>query len=1057
MDPGVTPWHSTPRGRPPAGIVPWRGRYLHRPIPVFNHSDSNYYQTADPRREYPHWPGDWGEVRQQRQPAAYSRPQSRAEVYERDTYTYRPHSRQSYEDMYHAYPMPAPGGDYQAYYHMQPRPTLEEQDWKQMECYRQQGHYWDPGYYGAHKVEQENSHLPSREGALYRTNNYEESYVRTTEQERNGEDFKSNTQEDSGVLQNEFISPQAPSFAEHSLLQQYKESGLSSSSYELSQYMCDSSDLCPPEPLNPVTTEETSLSASPQSFTPLKYCLPHVAVCFGAVGQMVRVCPNYPTEGQPAIIEIHSLEVILHDTQEQEEMRAFLGPLIREDLHKGDILSFCQRKLELIKQLNAIRSRDTVLLWQLLVLLCRQNGSMVGSDIADLLMKDCKREKYKKQDTNGNLINLNDDSWPAPAADTQDLLTGEVPSCTETIKQAVEKFTKLLFYGRKKEALDWAMRSQLWGHALFLSSKMDLRTYSWVMSRFTSSLAHNDPLQTLFQLMSGRIPQACTCCGDSKWGDWRPHLAVILSNQVADADLTRRSILVMGDTLAMKGLTEASHFCYLVASVPFGFYSVKKDSLVLLGSNHSHSKTFKAFATTEAIQCTEILEYCRQLGQAGYYIPSFQVYKLIYASRLADYGLVSQAFHYCEGIAGAILAQEGGSVLLAELFKLADRLKFSDPCLEERPGLDPPWLVQLQIRWRHLQAECGFGDRTTGHLLIKDAPTEGCLDHKEPSHSHEHLQSDSRTQGDGHSQAADTYADHAAGTAICHLGTPYHPSEPWATEWQNSQVSGEGPVLSNSRKEARPGGYNEMKALPEKMAQDPSPAMYQPPGGAPLVGGIWESHARLAHGANAHVQQHMPVPRVRTVSECSTISVDEDATPPQNGGTTETTEQSHQTQDGNQELTENKKASGSGWFSWFRSKSTKEETVPSSKAVSTGDSTPVSHPNATAVQGVTPNLPPPPPTMSSVPPPPSALLSQSARNPFSRTAGNKPPSDGCDSRTFPLSPMEMRLDPAVSSGDLSPPGAGSVPLYNPSQVSSVVGSTQNHQPKLSQRRYPIQS
>lgn len=33
-----------------------------------------------------------------------------------------------------------------------------------------------------------------------------------------------------------------------------------------------------------------------------------------------------------------------------------------------------------------------------------------------------------------------------------------------------------------QEALVWAMRNQLWGHALFLSSKMDPRTYSWVLT-----------------------------------------------------------------------------------------------------------------------------------------------------------------------------------------------------------------------------------------------------------------------------------------------------------------------------------------------------------------------------------------------------------------------------------------------------------------------------------------------------------------------------------------------------------------------------------------------
>lgn len=52
---------------------------------------------------------------------------------------------------------------------------------------------------------------------------------------------------------------------------------------------------------------------------------------------------------------------------------------------------------------------------------------------------------------------------------------------------------------------------------------------------------------------------------------------------------------------------------------------------------------------------------------------SSQVYKLLYASRLADYGLASQALHYCEAIGAAVLSQEGSShpVLLAELIKVS--------------------------------------------------------------------------------------------------------------------------------------------------------------------------------------------------------------------------------------------------------------------------------------------------------------------------------------------------------------------------------------------------
>ena len=43
---------------------------------------------------------------------------------------------------------------------------------------------------------------------------------------------------------------------------------------------------------------------------------------------------------------------------------------------------------------------------------------------------------------------------------------------------------------------------------------MDQRTYAGVMTRFADSLAINDPLQTLYQLMSARMPSAMKQCAD---------------------------------------------------------------------------------------------------------------------------------------------------------------------------------------------------------------------------------------------------------------------------------------------------------------------------------------------------------------------------------------------------------------------------------------------------------------------------------------------------------------------------------------------------------------
>ncbi|XP_054977196.1 protein transport protein Sec16B [Sorex araneus] len=440
---------------------------------------------------------------------------------------------------------------------------------------------------------------------------------------------------------------------------------------------------------------------------PVKFSARHVPVGFGPGGQLVLGAPR---DGRPALVELHSVEVILNDSEEQEEMRTFSGPLKRDDVYKVDVMTFCQRKAEQSCRAESPRGRDSALLWKLLVLLCRQNGSMVGSDIADLLMQDCRKlDRYQRQPPVANLIGLDsDEDWPALSLGTPNLLTGEIPPSVETPAQVVEKFTKLLYFGRKKEALEWAMKNHLWGHALFLSSKMDARTYNWVMSGFISTLALNDPLQTFFQLMSGRIPQAAMSCGDQQWGDWRPHLAMVLSNQAAEPELQRRAIVTLGDTLASKGLVEAAHFCYLMAHVPFGYYPVKTDPLVLLGS--SHSQAFLQFATTEAIQRTETFEYCRTLGRPQASIPSFQVYKLLYAARLADHGLASQALQYCEAVGTAVLGQggDGHPVLLAELIKLAERLKFSDPLLEPRLGhgdSEPEWLVQLRRHQEALQAK----------------------------------------------------------------------------------------------------------------------------------------------------------------------------------------------------------------------------------------------------------------------------------------------------------------------------------------------------------------
>uniref|UniRef100_A0A8D0EQ39 Protein transport protein sec16 n=1 Tax=Strix occidentalis caurina TaxID=311401 RepID=A0A8D0EQ39_STROC len=637
----------------------------------------------------------WDEGQHPRRDAA-RRPASRAEHYE-SSYPNRPYSRQGYEDPHWQYPAVSYGDDYTYQSHQrQPVAWQNDRDLRQGEPYSKSTNYRDQHYYrGYHPnlavttLGQDSlSHCPGSRKAV----------VSLVPQ--------------SGLC---FLPSLQPS-GQPSLLLQYRESGLSSSGYELSQYIHDGADHYDPTISGTWSLAQAGepLVSTPAPVVPCKFSLPHVAVCFGAGGQLVLVCPHSPAEGQLAHVELHSLEVILHDTKELEELQAFPGPLAREDQHKVNVMTFCQRKMATSCDLSAQRGRDSALLWKLLVLLCQQNGSMVGSDMAELLMKDCRRqEKYKRQNPAANLIGLTDDEWMARQPGTLDLITGEVPPVVETQAQIVEKFTKLLYYGRKKDALVWAMRNQLWGHALFLSSKMDPRTYSWVLTGFTSTLQEY--------------------CGDATWGDWRPHLAVMLSNKVGDMELNRRAIITMGDTLAGRGAVEAAHFCYLMADIPFGYFGAKADRMALLGSNHRQA--FAQFARTEAIQRMEIFEYCQQLRQRESFLLPFQVaYKLLYASRLADYGLPAQALQYCEQIATALLGQDLAShpVLAQQVMKLAERLKLSDPLLLEMPEqdqmLEPDWLVQLQACcrewevWGFVVVWVFFADEEPGLEL---PPSEG--------------------------------------------------------------------------------------------------------------------------------------------------------------------------------------------------------------------------------------------------------------------------------------------------------------------------------------------
>uniref|UniRef100_A0A672V188 Protein transport protein sec16 n=1 Tax=Strigops habroptila TaxID=2489341 RepID=A0A672V188_STRHB len=464
---------------------------------------------------------------------------------------------------------------------------------------------------------------------------------------------------------------------------------------------------------------ETGWSAVEQAplrpSTPEKFSVPHICARFGPGGFLIKVLPNLPSEGQPALVEIHSMETMLQHSPEQEEMRVFPGPLAKDDTHKVDVINFAQNKAtQCFKNENLIDKESASLLWDFIVLLCRQNGTVVGTDLAELLLRDHKTVWLPGKSPNeANLIDFTNEALEQVEEESGEaqlsFLTDNLLTTIDSLEKETERFRELLLYGRKKDALESAMKHGLWGHALLLASKMDSRTHARVMTRFANSLPINDPLQTVYQLMSGRMPAASTCCGDEKWGDWRPHLAMVLSNLTNNVDLESRTIATMGDTLASKGLLDAAHFCYLMAQVGFGVYTRKTTKLVLIGSNHS--LPFLKFATNEAIQRTEAYEYAQSLGTQPGCLPNFQVFKFIYACRLAEMGLAAQAFHYCEVISRTVLKDPHyySPVLIDQLIQMSSQLRLFDPQIKEKPEqesfIEPSWLVTL----RHVDGQIKEG------------------------------------------------------------------------------------------------------------------------------------------------------------------------------------------------------------------------------------------------------------------------------------------------------------------------------------------------------------
>ncbi|XP_055380645.1 uncharacterized protein LOC129611490 isoform X2 [Condylostylus longicornis] len=560
--------------------------------------------------------------------------------------------------------------------------------------------------------------------------------------------------------------------------------------------------------------DSASLTQELHRLTPQKFNNEHAIVSLSA-GVMVCVKPRYMQKNGSRVVKIFKIGC---NDSTRRLFQAFPGPLVRGITHKKTIIEFCEDQIRLgppslqkihsrqnsMSSLNSLSQSNKasfVLMYNLLILLLRQNGVVIGTDIAELLIRNQKefpyendvrytrKSLYKENSNDFHKEESLDDENPNEfskseidtdtdnqenSGDNEDSLIKKVKNLklnsTKHGKRHVsedevtDKFRNYLLYGNINEALEWATDNNLWGHALFLASKVDRRLYANVMMKFANKLPLNDPLQTLYQLMSYKTPASVTSVLDEKWGDWRPHLAMILSNTSQRPDLDRRAITTLGDSLYNRGDHFAAHFCFLMAQVGFGTYndaakqhetsymlnSQNAVRLILLGS--PFNKNFREFAYNEAIMMTEIYEYACSLNDDKFSIPEFQPYKYLLATRMLDYGFQMKTLMYMEQVSLHIQLDPSRYEMsfISKICDFSDRLKFYDPTIEKTlDNLDPndpkfaeiidqfenqKWLQNLQnilgsykpdvVAYRHQDSFDGSSTYSNYELNVQNQPPQ---------------------------------------------------------------------------------------------------------------------------------------------------------------------------------------------------------------------------------------------------------------------------------------------------------------------------------------------
>ncbi|UZJ54733.1 hypothetical protein CBS101457_004053 [Exobasidium rhododendri] len=363
---------------------------------------------------------------------------------------------------------------------------------------------------------------------------------------------------------------------------------------------------------------------------------------------------------------------------------------------------------------EAKRMGDRILILRLLALLLNQDGNLTTNAAFDMAAKD---------------LLLADEGTAATKTNATSSLSGREPTSGPTAEQKakfLDQIEELLVIGQRKEAVDVAVRTKMWTHAVVIASGMDVATWREVVGQFMMSEFEDDGLQSYqslkvaYNLFSGQEPKtsydlfrpktSLSAGGggeeDSKstsdHSQWRKAVAAILSNRSNGDSATLTAI---GDGLKMSGWIEASHVCYLLSpsTSPMDGYDGPSVRMTLIGT-HSPEASSSYVRDLDHIILTEVFEFALSLqpiakGAEAYHgLAYLQPYRLLHAYLLAEMGEVKQAIRYCDSIMTLLkngkMNRHYHPVLLSQLQELSNRLHGDTKSVngaKKKPTMDSVW------------------------------------------------------------------------------------------------------------------------------------------------------------------------------------------------------------------------------------------------------------------------------------------------------------------------------------------------------------------------------